>query len=471
MAVFKLCTFCHSQFPRAPLISHSVRVCSAIGIVGAQGLRIDGTCPLTTETHLGNHSVFGVGSAGSGSCLCCLTPFAASLLPASPRSTVRLWRRGLSDLCPGRGEVGRSRSPPQPRGWQPETRLLLSQPAKLAARSALAETTSAGRGRALSAPYPAGASCGRSTFQTRGAAPSPRAPGAWGRGRASADPAHTRAALAGSLRIVRRERGVPEPLRWPPRQEDRARRDGGSLAGSGLGTAVSAATAASAAAVAAAAPRRVRDLSGPRGPGAAQPAPALLQPGRGGEDLGHRHLRGAGARRHATPARALLQVGGGAHRPEQRPYHPGKVPGPSRAGSLPARASHPGRRGRAFSPHSRDPRRPGRAPPTPARVGDPGRRWARCPPGVVLGSTASADAPLGAGMGMLCPSRGECRLRLSLGLPRRKCEAALSGCIELWSCPASVTEVAPGQGLSPPGLHRRPSFEALHLPDLMQRSG
>ena len=159
-----------------------------------------------------------------------------------------------------------------------------------------------------------------------------------GRGRASAAAAHTRAALAGRRRIVRRERGVPEPLRRPPRQEDRARRDGGSRAGSGLGTAVSAATAAAAAAAAAAA-RRVRHRSGPRGPGAAQPAPALLQPGRGGEDLGHRHLRGAGARRCAAPARALLQVGGGAHRLEQRPYHPGKVPGPSRAGSLPARAS------------------------------------------------------------------------------------------------------------------------------------
>ena len=86
------------------------------------------------------------------------------------------------DLCPGRGKVGRSRPPLQPQGWEPGTRLPPSQQGKPAARSALAETTSAGRGRALSVPHPAGARCGRSTFQTRGAAPSPRAPGTWGAG-------------------------------------------------------------------------------------------------------------------------------------------------------------------------------------------------------------------------------------------------------------------------------------------------
>lgn len=69
-----------------------------------------------------------------------------------------------------------------------------------------------------------------------------------------------------------------------------APRDGG---GSGLGTAIFTTAARAIAAAAEDVALLERGGSGPSGR-PAQSAPTLLQPGPGSEDLGHRHLRGAG---------------------------------------------------------------------------------------------------------------------------------------------------------------------------------
>lgn len=114
-----------------------------------------------------------------------------------------------------------------------------------------------------------------------------------------------------------------DPAGGTPSPCCRARRDGAGPERSGLGTAARPAAVAAAAvpaAAIAAAPRRVP------GRDPAQPESALLQPGRGGSHLGHRHLRGTGAKWHAAPARTLLQVGGGTHRAWQRPHYTGKAP-------------------------------------------------------------------------------------------------------------------------------------------------
>lgn len=113
------------------------------------------------------------------------------------------------------------------------------------------------------------------------------------------------------------------PLR-AARRRDPALRDGSGRARVGLGTAARSAAASTAAAEGAARLECCR--LGPPGRSSAQPGSALLQPGGGGEDLGHGHLRGARARgQRAAPTRALLQVGGGPSRLRQRPHHPGPV--------------------------------------------------------------------------------------------------------------------------------------------------
>lgn len=103
---------------------------------------------------------------------------------------------------------------------------------------------------------------------------------------------------------------------------DPAPRDGG---GSRVGTAILTAAAHAIAAAAADVALLEHGGSGPSG-GRAQPAPALLQPGPGGKDLGHRYLRRAGSGGRKAPARALLQTSGRPHRTGQRPHHPGTVP-------------------------------------------------------------------------------------------------------------------------------------------------
>lgn len=231
--------------------------------------------------------------------------------------------------------VGRWGGPglPSAAGVGTGTRLWPSPPAKFAARwRSRSLRAEAQRCQFLVGRVPAAAAARSSPEE-----PPPRrrhpARGAWAR----ISRHHPRPGGARSSREHRsQERGIPSPSAGRP-----ARRDGSGRAGSGLGTGVGAA-----AAVAAAGAGGVRGGSTPAGPGPPQPAPALLQPGRGGQDLGHGHLRGAGARGRAAPARALLQVGGGPHRPRQRPHHPGKVPGrPRAAGSLPARGSHPEAKG------------------------------------------------------------------------------------------------------------------------------